>query len=269
MLVPVQSTGRRPPLLLVHGMFGVLPWVRGSALAEYLGPNQPILGLEAPGFDGKGHPRTKLQEAAGDYLREVRRAGARAPFAILGVCGGAIVALQMAQQLAITAQIAGEPAPVPLLMLVDPPGLPGNEFTDEQLTEEVAALLRERVSGWFAEARDRLERLPFDIDDPTQLERAIDVGAAVEWSVSHYYPAPYAGKVEVLAIERMAQMIGRPHWPWRRMLTGSWDLTTVTCGHHELFTTHARDVFAWVKSRLDQLESEDLDGAVSVAAQLR
>jgi thioesterase domain-containing protein len=233
-------------------MFGVLPWARGSALAQYLGPNQPILGLEAPGFDGSGHPRATVPEAVHDYLREVRRSGARPPFTILGVCGGAIVALQMAQQLAITAQIAGELAPVPLLMLVDPPGLPGVEFSSEELTGEVAALLRERVSHWFAEARERLERLPFNVSDPNEMKRAIDVGAAVEWSVSHYYPTPYAGRVEVLAIERVARMIGRPHWPWRQVFAGPWNLTVLPCQHHELFTTHARDVFAWVRSHLDQ-----------------
>jgi thioesterase domain-containing protein len=269
MLIPVQSEGQRPPLLLVHGMFGVLPWARGSALAQYLGPDQPILGLEAPGFDGNGRPRAKLPEAAHDYLAEVRRRGARPPFAILGVCGGAVLALQMAQQLAVTAQITGEPPPVPLLMLVDPPGLPGLEFTSAELTGEVAALLRERVSDWFAAARERLERLPFDVNDPAQMERAIDIGAAVEWSVSHYYPTPYSARVEVLAIERIAQMIGRQHWPWRRVFSGPWDLTVVACQHHELFTTHAGDVFAWVKSRLDEPQSMATERAANPAGKPR
>src|SRR5215471_3856597 len=148
MLIPVQTGGSKLPLLLGHGMFGVLPWRRGRALAEFLGADQPIYGFEAPGFDGGRKPRAKVPEAAAEYLGEIRRAGLRPPFAILGVCGGCIMALQLAQNLAVAAQYGGEPNPVPLLMLVDPPGLPGQEFTHELLAE-AAELLRARVKDWF------------------------------------------------------------------------------------------------------------------------
>jgi pimeloyl-ACP methyl ester carboxylesterase len=252
MLIPVQTGGQKAPLLLVHGMFGVLPWRRGRALADFLGPGQPLYGLEAPGFDGSRKPRAKVPDAANEYLAEIRRARLRPPFVVLGVCGGGIMALQLAQNLAVAAQYAGEPPPVLMLILIDPPGLPGQEFDPEQLTD-AAELLRERVSNWFLGARDRLEEIPFDMDDPRQLAIATEVGAAVEWSISTYYPAPYSGRVEVLAIEPVAQMVDRPHWPWRKVLVGSWNLGTLRCQHHEIFTTHAPEVFLWLKGRLDEL----------------
>jgi len=253
MLVPVRSGGSKTPLLVMHGMFGVLPWRRCRALAEYLGPEQPLYGIEAPGFDGSRMPCAKVPDAANEYLREIRRAGLKAPFFILGVCGGGIMALQLAQTLAVAAQYAGEPAPVPLLMLVDPPGLPGHEFDSEQLSPETVELLRSRVTDWFLDTRHRLEEIPFDIGDSRQLAVATNVGAAVEWSISTYYPTPYSGRVEVLAIEAVAQMVNRPHWPWRRVLAGQWALGTLQCQHHEIFTTHAREVFKWVRARLDGL----------------
>jgi thioesterase domain-containing protein len=253
MLIPVQTGGRRIPLLLVHGMFGVLPWRRGRALAEFLGADQPLYGIEAPGFDGSRKPRAKVPEAANEYLTEVRRAGLRAPFIVVGVCGGAIMALQLAQNLGVAAQYAGEPPPVPLMVLIDPPGLPGQEFSADQITADAAELLRDRVSNWFTEARNRLEEVPFDIADARQLAIATDVGAAVEWSISTYYPMPYSGRVEVLAIEPVAQMVDRPHWPWRKVLTGTWNLGTLKCQHHEIFTTHAPEVFRWLKACLDEL----------------
>lgn len=254
MLIPVQTAGSRLPLLLVHGMFGVLPWRRGRALAEHLGLEQPIYGLEAPGFDGTRKPRAKVPEAANEYLSEVRRAGLRAPFVIVGVCGGGIMALQLAQNLTIAAQYAGQQAPVPLLMLIDPPGLPGQEFSAEQLTDDAAALLRDRVSDWYVGAIKRLEEVPFDASDPRQLAIAVDVGAAVEWSISTYYPAPYSGRVEVLAISPIAQMVNRAHWPWRKVLAGPWNLGTLNCQHQEVFTTHAVEVFRWIKAQLDGLQ---------------
>jgi thioesterase domain-containing protein len=253
MLIPVQTGGRKTPLLLVHGMFGVLPWRRGRALAEFLGPDQPLYGIEAPGFDGGRKPRAKVPEAANEYLTEVRRAGLRAPFVILGVCGGTIMALQLAQNLAVAAQYAGEPPPVPLLILIDPPGLPGFEIKPDELSATAAELLRERVSEWFLDAHKRLEETPFDINDPRQLAIATEVGSAVEWSISTYYPTPYSGRVEVLAIEAMAQLVDRAHWPWRKILAGQLNLSKLLCRHQEIFTTYAPEVFRWVKARLDEL----------------
>lgn len=265
MLIPVRPGGGKPPLLLVHGMFGVLPWRRGRALAESLGGDQPIYGLEAPGFDGSRKPRAKVPEAANEYLSEIRRAGLRPPFAILGVCGGCIMALQLAQNLAIAAQYAGEPPPVPLLMLIDPPGLPGTEFKPDDL-REAAELLRERVSNWFLEAHGRLEDVPFDIGDPRQLANATEVGAMVEWSLTTYFPTPYSGRVEVLAIEQVAAMVGRPHWPWRKVLVGPLNLGTLPCQHHEIFTTHAPRVFQWIRGQLDNLHSKPVEASGKTSA---
>jgi thioesterase domain-containing protein len=255
MLVPVRSSGSKAPLVVIHGMFGVLPWRRCKALAEYLGPEQPLYGIEAPGFDGSRKPCAKVPEAANEYLREIRRAGLKAPLVIVGVCGGGIIALQLAQTLGVAAQYAGEPPPVPMLMLIDPPGLPGHEFDSEQLSTEAAELLRDRVTSWFVDARERLEEIPFDIGDPRQLAIATDVGAAIEWSISTYYPTPYSGRVEVLAIEPIAQMVDRPHWPWRKVLAGPWKLESLQCQHHDIFSTRAPDVFRWIKRRLDELGS--------------
>ncbi|HLJ21932.1 MAG TPA: alpha/beta fold hydrolase, partial [Stellaceae bacterium] len=118
MLIPLQTGGSKPPLLLVHGMFGVLPWRRGRALAEFLGADQPLYGIEAPGFDGSRKPRATVPEAANEYLAEIRRARLHPPFVVLGVCGGCIMALQLAHNLAVAARFAGEPPPVPLLLLI-------------------------------------------------------------------------------------------------------------------------------------------------------
>jgi hypothetical protein len=138
--------------------------------------------------------------------------------------------------------------------LIDPPGLPGQEFNPGDLSD-AADLLRERVTGWFLEARDRIGDVPFDVDDPKQLAIATAVGAAVEWSISTYHPTPYAGSVKVLAIEPIAQMVDRPHWPWRKVLVGDWSVATLQCAHADIFSTRAPDVFRWIKERLDGLQS--------------
>jgi thioesterase domain-containing protein len=252
MLVPVHTNGGGIPLLLMHGMYGVLPWHRGGGLSEFLGSDQPLYGIEAPGFDGRRKPRAKVPEAVSEYLTEIRRARLRPPFVVAGVCGGCIMAIQLAQSLAVAAQYAGEPLPVPLLILIDPPGLPSQEFSPDLLSE-AADLLRERVSNWFIGTRNRLDNLPFDIDDPRQLATATEVGATVEWSISTYHPTPYSGRVEVLAIEGIAQMVDRPHWPWRKVLVGPCNIGTLQCQHQDIFSIRATDVFRWIKDRLAEV----------------
>ena len=256
MLIPVRTEGRKAPILLMHGMFGVLPWRRGNALADFLGPEQPLYGIQAPGFDGGQMPRAKVPEAANQYLAEIRRARLRAPFVIVGTCGGCIMAIQLAQALTVAAQYAGESPPIPLLVLIDPPGLPGQEF-DPSALAGAADLLRDRVGNWFKDARGRLEEMPFDLDDPKQLAIATEIGAAVEWSISTFHPTPYSGRVRVLAIAPIAQLVDRPHWPWRKVLTGDWGLDTLDCKHHEIFTTQAPNVFQWLKTRIDELQLRD------------
>ncbi|HLJ20691.1 MAG TPA: hypothetical protein VKU84_10860, partial [Stellaceae bacterium] len=144
----------------------------------------------------------------------------------------------------------------------------GHQFNPSVLTE-AADLLRERVSDWFQSARNRLEDIPFDIDDPRQLAIATEVGAAVEWSISTHHPTPYPGRVEVLAIELLAEMVDRPHWPWRKVLTGEWGVGALQCQHHEIFTTHAPEVFAWVKQRLDELPAAPAGAPASESPKAR
>ena len=251
MLITFHASGRRPPLLFVHGMLGILPYRRGQMLADYLGQDQPLYGLEAAGFDGKRPPHAKVQAAAAEYLADVRRAGQTAPCVIAGVCEGTLIALQMAQQLTVAAQFAGKSSPVQLLLLIDPPGLPGREGnSDDKITPEVVDLFRERVRAWLLE---QAAELPFDVADPRQLEIASEVGTALEIAIGSYVPAPYSGRVEILAVEKRAAMIRRPNWPWRSILTGTWNLTVIDCAHGELFSTRSSDVFLWLKGCLDQL----------------
>ena len=252
MLLVLNAGNQRTPLLFVHGMLGILPYRRGQALADYLGSEQPVYGFEAQGFDGSRPPHNKVQTAATEYLVEARRAGAVMPYVIAGVCEGTLIALQMAQQLTVTAQFSGEPNPVRLLLLIDPPGLPGRDGnSDDRITPEVVELFRERTKSWLLE---RPADLPFDVRNSRQLEIAAEVGTTLEVAIGTYMPATYSGRVEILAIEKRAAMIRRPNWPWRSILTGAWNLTVLDCDHSNLFTTHAPEVFRWMKARLDELD---------------
>jgi len=256
MLFRYNESGGRRPLVLLHGDAGVLPYRRGRLLAEHLGPDQPVYAIEATGFDGSRLPCTSIHEAAREYLAELRRAGVRGPYAIAGVCGGSLVAFQIAQQLAAEAQFAGEVSKAELLLMVDPPGLPGAGVREDKFRPEVIGLLREQAKTWLLSLIERKEEGPVDLHDPAQLERAIEIGALVQMSISRYFAAAYSGRVEVLAIEKRAHMIRRTSWPWQNILTGQWNLTVIPCEHTDLFSAEREAVFAWFAARLGPAPGE-------------
>jgi acyl-CoA synthetase (AMP-forming)/AMP-acid ligase II/thioesterase domain-containing protein len=111
-LVPLQPSGSRTPLFLVHPADGdVLAF---AVLARRLGPDQPSYGLRARGIDDEAALQASFEEMAGDYVAAVREVQPRGPYLLGGYCLGAAVAHEMASQLTA----AGEA--VEMLVLLDP-----------------------------------------------------------------------------------------------------------------------------------------------------
>jgi acyl-CoA synthetase (AMP-forming)/AMP-acid ligase II len=110
--VPLQKSGTRTPLFLVHpGDGDVLAY---PVLARLLGPDQPCYGLRARGLDDGNSTPSSLVEIAADYVDAVRRVQPRGPYALGGFCLGGAVAVEMAAQLAAAGEATGA------LILLDP-----------------------------------------------------------------------------------------------------------------------------------------------------
>ncbi|MBT8153950.1 SDR family NAD(P)-dependent oxidoreductase [Epibacterium ulvae] len=95
-LHPGDGTGRRP-FFLVAGMFGNVLNLRHLALQ--VGQDRPVYGLQAKGLIGSDEPHTRLQDAAHDYLAEIRNIQPEGPYLLGGFSGGGLTAYEMAQQL--------------------------------------------------------------------------------------------------------------------------------------------------------------------------
>lgn len=96
-LVPIQQKGDKPTLYLVHGAGGNVLGFRD--LAQRLGSDQPVWGLQARGVDGRTEPHGTVPEMAADYAAELRRLQPEGPYYLGGYSGGGAVAYEMAQQL--------------------------------------------------------------------------------------------------------------------------------------------------------------------------
>ena len=97
LLIPIQSDGSKPPFFCVHGFGGsVLGYID---LAEQLGSDQPVYGLEASGFDGTAEQDKSIEEMASRNINTMRTLQPSGPYRIGGYCMGGVVAYEMARQL--------------------------------------------------------------------------------------------------------------------------------------------------------------------------
>jgi amino acid adenylation domain-containing protein len=94
-IVGLRTTGTRPPVYAVPGVFGNV--VGFSDLARELGPEQPFYGLQSVGLDGTEAPFDSIGEMAKLYVSEMRSVHPGGPYAIIGACFGATVAYEMAR----------------------------------------------------------------------------------------------------------------------------------------------------------------------------
>jgi pyochelin synthetase len=97
-LVPIRETRTdRPACFLVHPIGGnVLCY---QALAQRLGFDRSVYGLQAPGLDGREPPCTSIEELARRYIDEIRGVQGDGPYLLAGWSMGGIIACEMARQL--------------------------------------------------------------------------------------------------------------------------------------------------------------------------
>ena len=114
-LVPMHDGdgGPRRPFFLIAGMFGNVLNLRH--LAHLLGQDRPFYGLQARGLYGGEAPHDSIEEAARDYIAEMRQVQPSGPYMIGGFSGGGITAYEIARQL----EMMGEE--VSIVVMLDTP----------------------------------------------------------------------------------------------------------------------------------------------------
>ena len=110
-VVKLQSGGASPPLFCLPGQTGSVLIFRG--LAQHLGSNQPVYGLQPQGLYDSQLPLTRVEDMAASFIRQIQGVQPNGPYFFVGYCMGGTIALEMAQQLYRQGQTVG------LLALVD------------------------------------------------------------------------------------------------------------------------------------------------------
>ena len=150
-LVPLNGVtpAKAAPLFVVAGMFGNVLNLRHLAM-QFAG-SRAVYGLQARGLIGESAPHETVEEAAADYIAELRQVQAKGPYLLSGFSGGGITAYEMARQL----RAAGEDVAVLALLDTPLPVRPSLSKPDKALIK--LAELREKGPAYLLEwARNRI-----------------------------------------------------------------------------------------------------------------
>ncbi len=96
-VIPIRTTGGKPPLFIVHG--ALLDVMYARLALPYLDSDQPLYGIQGMGLSGKSTPANNIQEIAAHYVAELLTQVPEGPYAITGYSSGGVIAFEMAKQL--------------------------------------------------------------------------------------------------------------------------------------------------------------------------
>jgi len=259
-ILALQPGGSMPPLFCVHA-------VSGSAysyveLARRLGPDQPVYGLEAPGFDNDRTPVRSLSALADEYTAILREFHPSADYRLLGWSLGGLVAFEMAKRLAA----AGSPATA--LIMVDS-GLPFalplppereilrrfirdmmglSDETPPEVEAVFGDLPRDVAPEAAFEAVIAARVLEVEIDEALLTGQYSVFRALLEGFYSAKVAGPYAGP----AVHIMAERSPAEEMRWSRIITGIREHTLAGATHHSILTEcHLATLTGIVKRELD------------------
>ncbi|MEU5210172.1 amino acid adenylation domain-containing protein [Streptomyces sp. NPDC020742] len=96
-VLPLRTTGDRPPLFCVHGGMGfALPYL---GLAAHLGDRHPVHGLQSSALTGTAPLPESIGQVAAEYVERLKEIQPTGPYHLLGWSFGGVVAHEMTVQL--------------------------------------------------------------------------------------------------------------------------------------------------------------------------
>ena len=249
-VLPIRSTGSRPPLFCVHGGLGFgIPF---AALAEHLDAEQPVHALQARGLGAADPLPRDLREVADDYLDRIRSIQPEGPYHLLGWSYGGVVAHEMAVRL----REAGEEVAYLANLDAYPDDADGVRPADEEFLAEFLAeagvdaaglgqLTPEAVAAHLAHSGGPLAAL-----EQTTLERLLKVMRNNLELFQRFTPSRFDGCAMTLFLATGDSDADRPTPDERDLKAKSWephlgaglDRYDVDCGHQQMLRPQPAEV---------------------------
>lgn len=255
-IVPIQPSGTRSPIFLVHPASGSPNCY--VDLAVSIDSDQPLYGFQSPGLITGSRSATRMDEMAGMYIEAMRQIQPAGPYVIGGWSFGSFVALEMARQLEENGH------EVALLVLLDTmpqengghplwknpgyvlsfgtsivrvligPKLPRSYADLKSLADWMGIGLPDSFSGVLR--RNTVYQLRFLGGVCLGLVRSLQVFRSNLLSFLRYRPAPFKGRVALLrACERLSNDDGYSADRPNSLAPGGVDVCYVPGNHMTMF----------------------------------
>jgi len=239
-LVPLQPSGSKPPLFLMHGWGGnVYVFLN---LARRMKADRPIYGVQAVGLDGLVPRHSSVEDMARHYAQEIRSLQPEGPYHLAGYSLGGWIAYAVAQELTRQGEKvdflglfdthAGSHVPLAVYLRMMPPYLCHRLGTHLKQWRELPLAGRGRyfIGRWRAfcyhvlRKRSR-QRLTSETTQDVHEEGKPDYFQVV---AARYRPPIYSGHVDFFAAEATE---ARSYAFWSSMAQGGVRIYRVTGDH--------------------------------------
>jgi thioesterase domain-containing protein len=276
-LIPIRTSGSRPPLFWVHGD------ASDRLLAGALGSEQPVYAFKHQGRHGERIRYREVETIAAHYLSQVLEVQPAGPYFFGGYSFGGTIAFEMARQIRARNQTAA------LLFIIDSlsPGTRthdrvsvsiGSTSADRSLdtpassvqhhfselsrlgfTARVSYVLT-RVAGKWTEVTTRASKSLYGVLLPVFLATRRKVPFPLRSTyilhvyfnaIARYAPTPYAGRAVYIKSEQRERLHVQR---WKTLITGGVEVHEVTgCDHREIIDdAHAPVWLGILKASLQQ-----------------
>jgi thioesterase domain-containing protein len=245
-LVTIQGRGSLPPLFIAHGLGGSL--LSFIELANALGPEQPVYGLQLPAFIDQH--QADLRILAANYVKQLRAIQPDGPYHLAGHSSGGLVVFEMACQIVEQGESVG------LLALLDcdpdigkvapRPFKEWNTFKTSLGRTLVLLKARRGIEEWLARRMmhhsikvkswlaDRLRRMPIGRRWLPDSVRGLLLGAEgyLVLAIRDYQMKPYPGNATLFIAQDEPRSDAKPGIAWSRNILGQCE-TQMIPGTHQ------------------------------------
>ena len=266
--VQIKAGDEQPPILIVHGLAGTLPFF---GLAQHIQTGHSIYGIQGKGVDGLEEPLESVEDMAAFYLDAIKDVQPQGPYILIGYSFGWLVALEMAQRMTKSGE------EVALLVLIDAyphlrylsPGQRLRRIARRALRWSGMKRRLARAATYVTPGFGRLRngrngnggmaeasRLSFE-------ETALRVKEKAYLALARYRPLFYDGKVKFVKSESDSYYPSDPVAVWVK-LAAEFESETVPGGHLDMVTTDFEGLAAVLTRYLKETLGQELGGLEAI-----
>jgi thioesterase domain-containing protein/acyl carrier protein len=264
-LVPAQPMGSRIPFFLVAGFLDADDILRIlSNLIPHLGLDQPVYGFQPRWFDGHSERYSSVEEAALEFLAELRALQPHGPYLLGGDCTGGIVAFAIAQELLRQGEEVrllvlfdtGRPTAFSSLNLNYHLAIQKGKYIADLVGQIFTQSPRSKLSLLRNLARRKLSRiLPQQIAGELPVDRIIRMSMDYIRTIYRYRAKKYPGRLTLIVNEELYAT--NKSMGWTGLATEGLEIHRTPGGHLTRYELYSKEL---AKQLLECLERAQVPG---------